>query len=316
MLRKFGNYLLSSDTRASSIALILATLPFFGIPTGFLALVILGLVTLVKGPRSGLVVLAWVILPPLCQLYLHQWAFIDAITLMRCVLVLVLAAVFRARTSWRLVLEVEVLVGLLMVLGFHIFIGDLRAWWTTLLNTYFDKIELNQQLGLAQAQFQQFVEQVIPYATGFVVMGALIGVFVLVILARWWQKSLSFSDIAFAPEFAAIRISLADTGVIGVAMLAWLLTKNALLLDCMPVLLFPTMIVGLSILHYAANRKKSKTLIGGNGLNMAMKVVLFVTYMGLILVPWIFASALALLGMVDSGFNVRKTVFDRKRVKA
>ena len=320
MLRKFGNYLLSTDARASGAALLFSTLGYFGIPTGFLNLVILAMVALIKGPRSGLVVLAWAILPSLCMLYLHEWAFFDMASALRCALILGLALLFRATSSWRTVLEFETLLGLLSVLGFHLVVGDSSQWWSKILGSYFEKLGLAQQLNLNAEQLQQFVQQITPYATGLVVVGVLLGVFILLLLARWWQKSLVFSAFSFGPEFAAIRMSPWTGAVILFAVLGWLFLAQAnwvnCLADCLPVLLFPFVVAGLSILQYGADRKKPKKLWGGEILGTVLKVLIVIAYIGLIFVPWIVALVLALIGLVDSVFSIRQNLFDRKRVRA
>ena len=315
MLQKLGNYLLSSNTHASTVALILAALSFWGIPTAFLALIILGLVALVKGPRAGLIVLAWAILPALCMLYLHQWAFLDGIAVLRSILVLALALLLRSKNSWHLVLEVSVGIGLLIVFGFHLFVPDVAHWWAESLKTYLANMDLHQALNMTQEQVQGLLSQALPYMTGLLVTGTLIGVFLLLIMARWWQKLVQYSERSLGQEFSAIRMMPWDAGVILVAVIGCLLAQN-LALDCLPILLFPFVVTGLSVVHYGANRKKSESLLGGMNLTKTLKVILLILYVGLIFVPWVLVGILALVGLIDSGFNIRQYVFDRKRVKA
>lgn len=313
LARKFGSYLLVKDSHASAAALIFAFLPFFGIPTGFMAAAILALVVLVKELRSSLMVLAWAALPTLCLLYLHQWASLDLLSLSRFILILCFALLLKLKKSWRLLLEVQALLGLVVVSAFHWLIPNLNQWWTQLLTGYVQQLESNSHLALTQDQWQSFIKQALPIMTGSIVTGALAGLTVLLVLASWWKAQI-FKPGSFGKEFRSIRMSLLDAGVLLVAVVGCLLHWRGLM-DALPVLIFPFMVAGLSLLHYGANRKKPKKLMGKLFLNKVMFFVLAASYLGLLFVPWAAALILALLGFIDSGYSIRQQVFD-KRVRA
>ncbi len=73
-MKNFGKYLLADNLRAAIAALACALLAFI-LPTGFIAVVVAGLVTLQKGYKSGLMVLAFVLLPVIAFLVTHHMDF-------------------------------------------------------------------------------------------------------------------------------------------------------------------------------------------------------------------------------------------------
>ncbi len=300
MLRKIGHFLLANNRNASAVALLLALLPFLGLPGGFFATIVLGLVTLVKGWRSGLIVLAWVALPSLCMLYLHHLAGLD-LFLVRCVLLWALAVILNQRLSWHWVLESEALVGVGVVLAFHMLLANLPQWWTKLLSTYFKQFEDQAFWNLSADQVQHFIQQIVPMATGLTTVVGLALVFLQLLLARGWQSAL-FSPGSLRKEFSAIRLSLIDSGVIVLAVVAWALHVE-MALDLLPVLLFPCVVAGFSVLHYGANA--GGRVPGKRGLTQVLRFVLPVAYVGLLFLPWLLALLLALLSVIDSGFNLR-----------
>lgn len=315
LARRFGNYLLAKDMHASAAALIFGVLAFFGIPTGFMSVVILALVTLAKGARPGLMVLAWAALPALCLLYINHWDSLDLLSLSRFVLIWGFALLLRSKASWQRLLELEMLLGAAGVIIFHLFVPKVAEWWVSLLTGYFDKLELNHALKLTPDQLKQFIAQVAPYATGSVAVGILLGVLLLLVMARFWQQSLILTKGSFGAEFCSIRLSHWDAGVLFAAVLGCLLQKT-MALDLLPVVIFPFVVGGISLLHYGINRKKPETLMGGALVNKVLIFVLAACYIGLLFVPWAAALLLAFLGLVDSGYNIRKQIFDRKKVRA
>ena len=76
-MKKLGEFLLAKDSHAIVIAFLCALLPIFYIPTGFIAVIIVGLVTLQKGPKSGFWLLTWIALPSIALLVLREIGLFD-----------------------------------------------------------------------------------------------------------------------------------------------------------------------------------------------------------------------------------------------
>src|SRR3989338_1978895 len=98
-MKKLGKYLLTDNRRAAVTALLCAVVPLIG---GILAAVIVGLITLRKGYKAGLLVL-------------HRFDYnLFDMLLLRCVLVWMFAVMLRRTHSWALTLELFVFLGALV----------------------------------------------------------------------------------------------------------------------------------------------------------------------------------------------------------
>ena len=62
-MRKLGGYLLANNRRAAILAFVCALLPLIGLPGDLLTAILVGFITLRKGAKAGLFLLAFVALP-------------------------------------------------------------------------------------------------------------------------------------------------------------------------------------------------------------------------------------------------------------
>lgn len=290
-MRKIGEFLLARDGNAALVAFLFTLLPLLGVPGGFIALIIVGFVTLCRGPRSGLFVLIWVALPAIALLYLRRFSILD-ILLLRCVLVWLLAYALRRLGSWRAVFEVATVIGVLSVIGVHLFVPDIEAWWTLHLTKFIADVGSMTSWQMAARQTELLVKMFAPMATGVTAFIVLFGSWLLLFLARWWQTTIYYPG-RLQEEFIGIRnhvymACLVLVGFIGVVM------KWPLAIDVFPVLLLPLMMGGLSFLHFVSTIKKGFVLL----------VVL--SYAGLLLFPFLVVVLLALAGFFDIWFDFRK----------
>jgi len=258
-MRNIGELLIARTGRAALAAFLFTLTPLIGLPAGFIAAIIVGFVTLCRGPQSGLFVLLWVALPALALLYLHRVGVTD-ILLLQSILVWIFAVVLRYANSWRVVLEVAALIGLLTVLGAHLFVPDLKAWWLPHLTQYFSKVsEVVSSWRMTvtpidHLEMERFIKMMSSMVTGIVAFFILFWSWFMLFLARWWQGVLDPS-IQLRQEFIGIRnrIPVALIVLLGVIGL-WM--KISVVIDLFPVLLLPLMIGGLSFLHFLITVKK------------------------------------------------------------
>jgi hypothetical protein len=288
-MKKFGLFLLAKDTNAIMVAFLCALLPVFGIPTGFLAAIIVGLVTLQKGPKSGLSVLPWVALPTIALLVLRQVGPFDLVFL-RCVVICILSILLR-RYPWRTVLQTVAVVLIAVIVSLHIALPNLQDWWTAHLTKYIQEIHLQWKMTVEPSVFAKAMS---PIATGVVAFLAACSVLLELVIARLWQCAL-VNPGAFAREFLQIRIKRV-VALIACVLLTLALLKVKVFLDALPLVLLPFFIAGLSLLHYWMRDKKQLTYL------------LVFVYVGLLLVPAFGVSALALLAFVDTWCDFRKNV--------
>jgi len=290
-VRKIGKLLLVRSGYAASAALVCSLLPLIGVPFGFLATIIVGFVTLCRGPRSGLFVLVWVALPALALLYLHRMSMLDTL-LADCVLVWLLAYVLRRLGSWRWVFEIATLLGVLLIIGVHIAFPDVQSWWTKNLTKYLADLHSITSWRLTATQTDDLVKGFAPIASGAVVLVGLFWTWLMLMMARWWQTSIYFPG-RLLDEFIGVRNRM----MMGVAVLLGIVgyvLKQSIVMDIFPVLLFPMMMGGLSFLHYVAAIKKG------------FVILVVIVYLGILFLPFVVVALLALIGFLDIWINFRK----------
>lgn len=287
MLRKLGQYVLDNPIHAIAVALLSALLPLGWI----VAAILVAFVTLCRGYKSGLWMLLGVTIPTLAIVIWKQTILADFIVL-RCTLVWLLAVVLRSMVSWRLVLEIMTILGLLTVLAFHWALDDVTAWWLVLLNHYQNLLGSTLTGQLSQEQIHTVIVQMAPWATGLLAALTLWVAFLQLLVARWWQ-AVMFRPGGLVKEFADIRpgqvlaILFSITAVSAVFGMAFAI-------DLLPVVILPLVIGGLALLH-----KWGRT-------NKKVLYLLAAVYIGLIFLTVLVVAMLTLLSYVDSWYDFRK----------
>lgn len=293
-MRKFGLYILAENRRAAMVALICALLPLIGIPTGFIATIIVGLVTLRKGIKAGLMVLAFAILPAICFLIADRHGFFYGyyILVAQCLLIWLFAMVLRLTLSWRLMLEIATAIGVLGVILVHAFIPQVADLWINLYQQHMDSLRWATMFHGSMDKTNEIIQHASLIATGALALVGLFFVFVELLLARWWETAI-YSPGALKTEFDRIRIDRIAAGILLIATIG-LYWKSTWLIDVYPVLLLPFIIGGLSILHKIASKRKE------------LIVLMVIIYLALFLVPFFAVILLALVGFIDSWIAFRK----------
>ncbi len=292
-MRKIGEFLLAKDLHAAGIAFLCTLLPLIKLPGGFLASIVVGLVTLRKGWRSGLFVLAWVALPAVALLFLKRFGVFD-ILLLRCMLVWLFAIVLSQYRSWGLILEFAAVLALVAIAGVHLIVPDVHAWWAAHLQQYLQEAGKEANVKIPAADLKILMERVVPIATGVLGFFIILGTFVQLVLARWWQAYL-FKPGMLRQEFSQIRMGW-PAAIFAILVVVASFFKLKVAIDFLPVLLLPFMIAGLSLLHLLTMLRK------------AFLWLLIVVYLGLVFLPYYIVPALAFVGYVDAWWNMRKLV--------
>lgn len=293
-MRKVGELLLASNRNAAIAAFLCTLMPLIKLPGGFFAAIIVALVTLQKGFKAGLIILAWVALPAVSLLFLHRWGVFDVL-LVRCLLVWLFAGILGSSAgSWRLILEISALLGFFMVVGLHLFIPDLKAWWSQQLTHYFREMGIASAWKLTPEKMNLLINKVAPIATGIVYVVVMMGSLLQLLLARWWQAFL-FNPGGLRREFIQIRIGRL-LALVAMVVLGGVFLKIDFLMDYTPVMLLPFMVSGLSLLHLFVT------------LNKSLVFPLILVYIGLLFLPVLVVLLLALAGYVDSWVNLRKKI--------
>ncbi|MFW0089302.1 MAG: hypothetical protein AB8Y91_01940, partial [Coxiella endosymbiont of Haemaphysalis japonica] len=190
-MKSLGKYLLADDMRAAMVALGCSLLAFI-LPIGFVTILILGLVTLQKGYRAGLVVLSFVLLPAIALLITRNFVFFYwfDLLLIQCGLMFIFALILRYTAFWQWVLETAAAIGILTVGVVHLIFPHVRQIWTELINNYLQANSFSLTFHLGTDRSVAFIQHLAAIATGGCAFFVLFGMIVLMILARWWQTTL------------------------------------------------------------------------------------------------------------------------------
>lgn len=286
---KLNEYILGNDVRAGLIALFFSLLPLVGVPLNSIAGIILAFVTLTKGARSGAVVLAWVTLPALCLLWIHQTGTYDVLWA-RYMAIWLFAVLLARYASWRLLLECFVVISIVIILGFYLFVPNVHVFWHQYFAHILASIDVSV-LPYSSDQILHMVEAFIPYFTGTFVSLQLIPCFIEVLIARWWQLR-KIDAKQCASEFAQVRL--------GQTLLVFLLCMAigayfgvTLTKELLPVCLSVFAVAGLSFMHAWSQAKHNIFIV----LPIYALMILLFAYVVLLL---------AIIGIVDTCCNLRQ----------
>lgn len=288
MLGRFAHFLLKRSRNAALVAFLCGILPVF---FASVSVVIVALVTLRKGEREGLFVLAWGILPFLARAYVAESYMLFAAALIAYVLVWGMAAILRRYSSWSVVLEVCALLGVCVVLITHFFQESIVQWWATHINDYLQMVVNEGVINADEVLSQDRVLWLAKLATGFEVLLLLVVAGLKLLVARWWEER-AFKTGSLRKEILQTRFNRWALLLFVTLLFAASVFRKLVFVDALIPLTGLYVIAGLCALHFWLQGYKyaRSALIG--------------FYIVLIIFPYVMVLAL-ILGLVDSGLNLR-----------
>lgn len=292
IINKYGMKIITNRSYAAGVALVFAFLSFFDIPVGWMSTIIIGLITLQQGMRSGAYIIAWAILPAVAMLYLGQTFIFVNVLILHYLLIWIFSGIFRRTQDWGFILQIAASLGILAVCGVHLYNPDIQQWWLIQFNAFLKEIAANNSFGINIKFLQAYADYITTMATGVMTLMVLISNLMNLLLARWWQLSLKGSK-SLKQECYQVRVHFVT--VIGLILIfAGLLIDSKLFIDLLPLALMPFIISGWSFFHaYLAGKKRAT-------------VWLIIFYSLFILLSPYVLTFLSVLGVVDSLVNMRK----------
>jgi hypothetical protein len=293
LLKNFGLYLIQKRYHAVWVVLLCAFLPFIKIPTFFLAVATVGLITLHKGAKEGLYLLCWLFLPSLAAYFYGDYGPLLLEAIGKGAVVWLTACILGATLSWTKAIQAAVLCGVVVVMVLHLALADLLSgWWLQQIAPFATEIQKSWDLNLPPDQIKLLLEKISHFATGAIIAGVLLFDVVILLVARGWQ-ALLFNPGGLNREWQQLRLHYAYSLVLlAVMVLIWL--DVIWLLDILPIILVPYIFAGLSLIHAKLPEKKS-----------LRTAVLIALYMGLVLFSPYVCTMLVLIALVDSWYDFR-----------
>ncbi|MCG6934754.1 MAG: hypothetical protein LJE73_02515 [Proteobacteria bacterium] len=268
-------------------------------PLSYLSGGVVGLVTLVQGPKEGVLNAAGAILlvAVLAMLLVGQPTVAAGFAVMLWMPAWLLAIVLYLSRSQALMLLVNVLLAMASVIVVFALVPDPAQWWHTYLAG--EVIPMLKQAGMVipdEAAFMAGLETASRLMTGAMVASISFGLAMSLITARWWQAVVGNRPGAFGEEFRALRLGrIAASAAVLLSLLMLFIqgTLAELSLNLLEVMIIAFMFQGLAVGHALAHQFKANQA----WLVMMYIVMIFTLPYGLLLV--------ALVGVLDNGFDFR-----------
>lgn len=168
------------------------------------------------------------------------------------------AWVLRQSRSLSLSLMSAGLVGIVFVLGIHLFLDDPVSYWRTILDSRFAPVLKEVSDTATQTAIINSLELMSKNGTSWVVNGILTSTIISLFIARWWQASL-YNPGGFGEEFRQLRfpktLSIATLGV-AVFGIVDLGSISVLGYELLSIFLTLYTLQGLSIAHAIVSTNK------------------------------------------------------------
>jgi hypothetical protein len=292
-MRVLAEFAMQGRIRAIAAVGAFGILGLFFPPLSLLAGAVVGLVALRVGSGAALTVAAFAALLLGVVLLLtgvHPFAGILG-GLAQWLPVIALAQVLRATVSWRITLAAGSLVAGSVVFLLHLVVPNLEAQWIRL------GLDLLQPFLLANAldvqQVTAVLTQMAPYLTGLLAGMFLLGQWLSLLLARYWQ-ALLYNPGAFGTEFRQLQLGHVLGVATGLLALAGYGLGLALALQLAFLLAIAFFLQGLAIAH-ALRHDFQLSAFWLTGLYVLLFFAL----------PQLFLL-LTLLGIIDSVVHLRR----------
>lgn len=250
--KRFAEFVLQKRINAILMALLFAALPFFGWVSG----VVVALVTLRKGVAEGSMIMLWSVLPAVVMVF-HggSWMPLVGDIFLGSVMVWIMAALLRRYVSWSLLIYCLTLLGLFVVVGIHLTVGDVPAWWLQHFAGQIQQVESSVNLPAnTQQEMSSVLKRIAQVAIGLQVMMYSLSVVFEIFIARGLETLLDRSE-QLRQECCRIRMNIfASLVLVACAVLSRV--GPPVYLDMLPVILLPFILAGISLIHAWMRHKK------------------------------------------------------------
>ncbi len=268
---------------------------------------VIALVTLRKGYREGLIILAGLalilgVVGYFSTVSLHiVKAFLVSTVLIVGLPVVISAEVLRVRRSMGEALAVTALLSVAVLVGFYMIVGDVTAWWRGVLEGILAPVLENAPMPVSGAEQAGIINSVATVMSGFMVSAIAYSTMINLFIGRWLQAIL-FNPGGFREEFHALRLGRPAAIFAAVAIgLAAMVSGG-----------FAGFAVNLLILMIAVFSIHGLAMVHGIvGLTKAHKGWLYALYISMLFIPPQIMVVLAALGFTDSWIDFRSRIRQR-----
>lgn len=293
MLKRLAEYVTRSRTHAILMVVLFSFIPFLG----WIGVGIMALITLRQGWREGAMVLLWLALPDVVIAYSGQPIVLLFDFVLNSCMVYALALVLRKTGSYKILLRLVAILGVLIVVAVHGYFPNIEQWWNAELSNYFTKFNDEFNLAIQPADLKLWTAWMAKFATG--VQTAIIFMVDLLMLAFGCYMQAMLSKVSNTASFwhglRNLRANFVDVIVLVVFLLG-LTTGYSVAFDLLPVIVMPFLLIGLSLVHAILAPPK------WGWLALTTFYLLWVVFFSYV------SAVLLILVIADTGINFRKRI--------
>lgn len=204
-MKAFAAFVMKGRMQAVMVASVVLVLALLITPLGIVSAAVIGLITLRQGAREGLLVMAMgmAALAALGYLLMAQPTALAITGGLLWLPLLVLGGVLRATRSLRLVIELAVVLGMLLIGGQYLLLDDVTAFWAEVLAQY--TAQLMDPTVVSEVDRKAMVTELAPWMAGGMGAAWFLQLALSLFLARSWQ-SLLYNPGGFSREIRALRL--------------------------------------------------------------------------------------------------------------
>jgi len=284
-----ASFILKGQSQAALVAAAMAILGLAVPPAAWVSAAAIVLVTLVNGPRNGLIVTALSLLGAGIFAYLifssPQVALV--FVLLAWLPAWMIASVLRQTVSLAFSLQVLTAMGLLAVVMVYLLAPNIGEHWREPLDMMVAQLaEQSEDFTLAELKHTE--DWIIAFLPGLFVSSAMFGTMLSLFLARWWQAVL-YHPGGFAEEFQSLNLGKLSAMVALAIVLMALAVGNVFSIALVTVVFALYGVQALSLLHAVIKIRQ----INGAWLFAMYLIMFFIPQVLLILIlasfadPWL-----------------------------
>ncbi len=284
-----ASFILRGQSQAALVAAAMAILGLVVPPAAWISAAAIVLVTLVRGPQSGLITTALALLGAALFAFLifsaPQLAII--FVLLAWLPAWLAAVILRQTVSLAYSLQVLAGIAILAVVVIYALFPDFGEFWREPLDHMVAQLA-QQSEDFTLAELKQSEDWVIGFLPGLVASSLLFGTMLSLFLGRWWQAAL-YNPGGFAKEFQSLNLGKASA-LSAIAIMLMVATVGSMITIALVSVVFVLYgMQALSILHAVIRIRQ----LSGTWLFVFYFVMFFIPHIVLLLIlvsladPWL-----------------------------
>ena len=290
-----ASFILKGQSQAALVAASMAILGLVVPPAAWVSAAAIVLVTLVNGPKSGLITTALSLAGAALFAFLIFSAPQVAVmfVLIAWLPAWLIATVLRQTVSLAYSLQILTLMGMLAIVMLYVLYPGIGELWRESLDIIVNQLA-QQSTEFSLAELKQTEEWVIQFLPGLFASSIMFGTMLSLFLGRWWQ-AVFFNPGGFGKEFRSLDLGKTSALCAMAILFIAAAVDNVFAMAMVTVVLVLYGMQALSLLHAAVKIRQV------NG------VWLFVIYLVMFFIPHVLLL-LILASFVDPWLNIRQRI--------